>query len=101
MITDDNYEPIAKPVDVICMHSAKGEITPIRIRVVNEEGEYQVFNIKGFNDLSHHGARTMPDGVSVTNNTLIYDCRIHVLNRERRVMLYYDPYKMEWRISTG
>ncbi len=74
MITDDNYEPIAKPVDVI---------------------------IKGFNDLSHHGARTMPDGVSVTNNTLIYDCRIHVLNRVRRVTLYYEPYKMEWKISTG
>ena len=42
MITDDNYEPIAKPVDVICMHSAKGSITPIRIRGVNEDTSFLI-----------------------------------------------------------
>ena len=34
----------AIPIDVICMHSRDGEIVPIRIRVMDEEGLYQSLN---------------------------------------------------------
>ena len=30
-----------RPIDLICCHGTKGEVTPIRIRVRDEDGQYQ------------------------------------------------------------
>jgi len=30
-----------KPIDVICQPSRDGKITPMKIRVIDEDGEYQ------------------------------------------------------------
>ena len=38
-----------KPIDVICQHSRDGKITPMKIRVIDEDGEYQEYKIKGYN----------------------------------------------------
>ena len=62
-----------KPVDVICQHSADGTIIPLRIWLTDEDGMKQTYTIKGYRDLSHQGTREMPDGVYVSNNTLIYE----------------------------
>ena len=40
----------AVPVDVICQHSRDGSLIPIRVRVVDEEGEFQSYTIKGYKD---------------------------------------------------
>ena len=38
-----------KPIDVICQLSRDGKITPMKIRVIDEDGEYQEYKIKGYN----------------------------------------------------
>ena len=35
--------------DVICQPSRDGKITPMKIRVIDEDGEYQEYKIKGYN----------------------------------------------------
>ena len=34
---------------VICQPSRDGKITPMKIRVIDEDGEYQEYKIKGYN----------------------------------------------------
>ena len=88
-----------QPVDVICQHSREGKITPLKIRVVDEDGVFQEYKIKGYRDLSGQGTRTMPDGVYVTNNTLIFECNITSFGRNRTIRLYYDSSGMRWRMN--
>ena len=72
-------------VDVICQHSRDGAMLPIKIRIVDEDGEYQTYKVKTFRDLSHQGTREMPDGVFVTNRTLVYECDIIAFGRKRTI----------------
>lgn len=88
-------------IDVICQHSADGTIIPLRIRFPDENGERQTFNIQGYRDLSHQGARTMPDGVYVSNETLIFECKIIVHNQQRIINLYYEPRSLKWEMTDG
>ena len=88
-----------KPVDLICQHSADGTIIPLRVRFNDEDGESQTFNIKDYEDLSHQGTRTMPDGVFVTNNTIVFQCKIIVFNAVRVINLYLDKDDMIWKMS--
>ncbi len=87
------------PVDVICQHSRDGTISPIRIRIRDEEGEYQAYTIKEFNDISHHGARELPDGVYVSDRTLVFECYITVFGRRKMVRLYYEPSGTVWKMT--
>ena len=91
--------PKGKPVDVICQHSRDGTIIPLRVRIQDEEGEYQAYTIKGYKDLSHSGARTMPDGVYVADDSLIFECRITVFDRIKVIRLYYRPSDTVWRMT--
>ena len=40
-----------RPVDVICEFSKEGNVVPLRVRVMDEDGVYQVYNAPG-SDLS-------------------------------------------------
>ena len=90
-----------KPVtiDAICLHSRDGKTAPLRIRVVDEDGLYQAYTIKECRDVSHQGARIMPDGVYVCDNTLIFECTINVFGRDKQVRLYNEPPSQEWRMT--
>ena len=85
--------------DVICMHSKDGKIVPLRIRIVDEDGLQQAYNIKEFRELSHQGARTMPDGICVTNNTLIFECKINVFGKDKLIRLYNNPPALVWKVT--
>ena len=37
--------------DVICQHKTDGTIIPLKIRITDEDGEYQVYNIKSYKDV--------------------------------------------------
>ena len=78
-------------VDVIVCFSKTGEITPMRIRLVDEEGERRSFDIKSQRNISDNVSRTMPDGMFISGNTLAYECYIEVAGRKRMVRLYYTP----------
>ncbi len=88
-----------RTVDVICQHSRDGTISPMRVRVRDEEGEYQAYTIKGFNDISHQGTRELPDGVYVTDRTLVFECFISVFGRKKMVRLYYEPASTVWKMT--
>ena len=90
-----------KPVetDVICLHTRDGKVVPIRIRVLDEDGQYQAYTIKEYRDISHQGARIMTDGVCVSNNTLIFDCKINVFGSDRFVRLYNFPPDQVWKLT--
>lgn len=85
-----------RPIDLICCHGAKGELTPIRIRVRDEDGQYQAYSIKAYRDLSHQGARQMPDGVYVSDNTLVFECKIIVFGKEKMVRVYSNNPYLSW-----
>ena len=86
-------------LDVICQHTADGEIIPLRIRIRNEEGEYLTFSIREYRDLSHRGTYTTGDGAFVTNNTLVFECHIEVFGAQKTVRLYYDVNRSLWRYT--
>ncbi len=88
-----------RTVDVICQHSRDGTVSPMRIRTVDEDGEYQTYTVKGFRDVSYQGAREMPDGVYVSDRTLVFECGIMVFGRRRIVRLYYEPSSTTWRMT--
>ena len=87
------------PVDVICQHSKDGELIPMRIRVRGENGEHQVYNIKEYQDLSHRGTRELPNGVFVSNNTFVFECRILVFGIHKSIRLYYEPGSTIWYMT--
>ena len=87
---------MVEELDVICQHKSDGTIIPLRIRIKDEEGEYQTYTIKGYKDLSYKGAYQMPNGVTVTNDMLSYECMIHVFGRPQRLWLLYSLTRNQW-----
>ena len=94
-----DQKELLKEVDVICSFMRNGKLIPMRIRMTDEDGQKQAFTIKDYRDLSGLGARTMPDGVYVADNTLVYECRICVFDRLRLIRLYYNPSGMTWKMT--
>ena len=88
-----------KPVDVICQHSRDGTIYPLKVRVLDDDGEFQTYTIKDFRDQSHRGTRQLPDGVYVTDNTLVYECHVIVFGRQKMIRLYYEPSGTIWKMT--
>ena len=41
-------------IDVICQHTKEGDIIPLRIRLVDEDGMLQTYNIKSYKDRTVH-----------------------------------------------
>ena len=83
-INDPNRE-----VDVICQFTSEGGIIPIRIRVADEDGQYQTFNIKGYKENGHlQGIRS-------------YLCKIQVLGTTRYVTLILSVADFTWHMRVG
>lgn len=87
-----------KAVDVICQHTREGNMIPIKVRIQDEEGEYQTYVVKGYKDLSHKGSYTMPNGVAATSSIFPFDCKINVFDSEKIIHLYYNSHEHIWRI---
>ena len=88
-----------KVIDVICQHSRDGTVIPLRVRIVDDDGEVQTYTIKGYKDVSHQGTRTMPDGMYVTDKTFVYECNIMAFGRRRMIRLYYEPSGTVWKMT--
>lgn len=84
--------------DVICQHKTDGTIIPIKIRVIDDDGEYQIYQIKSYKDLTSYGTYTMPNGVSAVNHTWEFECKISIFHSEKRIHLTYNAYDNLWKI---
>ena len=77
-------------IDVICQHLRDGSIIPMRIRLDDEDGVVQTFNIKSYKDVTT-GDRYM--------NLNTFDCKILVLDTLRPVRLFYHVRDGIWTIQ--
>ena len=84
------------PVDVICQHSRDGTVVPIKIRVQDEDGEYQAYAIHRYEEQEHRGGITTKDGVYISSDVTVYECMITAFGYKRRIRLYYDMSSGVW-----
>ncbi len=86
--------------DVICQHKTDGTIIPLKIRITDEDGEYQVYNIKSYKDVSNRTAYTMPNGASVApaNHLWKFECKICAFNTLKRIQLFYNANENSWKV---
>ncbi len=89
-----------KTVDVICQHQRDGSVMPLKVRVLDEDGEYQTYTIKDYRDQSHMGTRELPDGVYVTDRTFVFECHVSVFGRPKMIRLYYEPSGTIWKMTS-
>lgn len=85
---------IIDKVDVISEHKADGIVIPMRFRLMNEDGVYEAYTIKGYKQLYHKETYTTPDGVYVCSKHLVFECRVLILDMYRTVRLYFDKEKV-------
>ena len=88
-----------KAIDVICEHTADGVIIPLKLRVKDDNGEYQSYRIDSYRDLSGRGSYDTQDGIYVTNETVYFLCSISIFGRTKNVRLYYKMNEGIWRIA--
>lgn len=88
-----------RAIDVICQHTKEGKMIPIKLRIQDEEGEFQTYAVKAYRDLSHKGSYTMPNGIAATSSIFPFDCKIIVFGREQMVHLYYNNSDQIWRMT--
>ena len=88
-----------KPIDVICQHTKDGNMIPLKIRIEDEEGEYQSYVVKGYKDLSHKGKYTTPDGIIATSTIFPYECKINNFGTVKVVRIYYNSTENIWRLG--
>lgn len=87
-----------KPIDTICQHSKDGEIIPLKIRLTDEDGECQEYRIRSFRVLPMKVDQRTSDGLYVSAQTTVYECRIIVFQRERTINLYYRSGDGVWSV---
>ena len=86
-------------VDVICQHKADGDIIPIRFRLMNDNGEYEIYKISGYRSIWQPGAYTTPDGIFVSGSTYVFECNVIILDYKKRVRLYFEKNQCKWRLA--
>lgn len=70
-----------KYVDVICQHIKEGMIIPIKIRVTDEDGELQTYQVRQYRERSVSGEKyRMPNEVWVTNHLRRFKCKINIFS---------------------
>lgn len=96
MLLDKNQN-----IDVICQHKKDGSIAPMKVRLQDEDGEYQIFLIKAYKCLSRPGSFSMPNGISATSHTWQFECKIMVFNMETSIFLFYNAHDNFWRVDAS
>lgn len=86
-------------IDVICQHTADGNIIPLRIRLKDEDGIFQTFNIKGYKELSTPAKYISPYGTIVHSHTWTFLCKIQVLDTLKSIELFYNSNDNLWKIT--
>lgn len=86
-------------IDVICQHTKEGGIIPMRIRLNDEDGMVQTYNIKSYKDTSSHGSYCMPNGMWGSTYIWTFECKILVMDVLRPIKLFYHAGDGVWTIQ--
>lgn len=84
--------------DVICQHNRDGRIIPLKIRLRDDDGEYQTYLIQAYKDLTTYSSYNTPDKSNVFNHIWRFECKINVFNNIRIIKLSYNALENTWRI---
>lgn len=87
MITDGSR---LMPIDCIAQHNSDGELIPLRIRLMDDEGEYRSYTITECRRLDLSTGQYTADKVELTIYDLIYECHASVFGRDTVFRLYYN-----------
>ena len=91
---------IINEVDVIAQFKPDGTIIPMRFRIINEDGEYEQYTIKGYKQVFRRDVYTTPDGLTVCSQDKVFECKVVVLGNIRTVRLYFSKDDIKWRLAT-
>ena len=89
----------SKAADVICQHNCDGGIIPLKIRITDDDGEFQTYKIKAYKNLTHCSKSTLSSETNLIDHIWKFECKIEVFGRERRINLMYNAYDNKWRVS--
>lgn len=87
-------------VDVIALYTKEGKVIPLRLRLIDEEGERREFTIRSYRQIEVNDTKTMSDGMYVTANTLAFECYIDVAGIKRLIRLYWRD-GSPWEMTDG
>ena len=88
-------------LDVICQHTSEGRVIPIKIRMIDDDGEWQIYKIKSYKVLASPGTVHLPNNVDTTTNTWLCECQVFIFNRTLMIKLYYNVYEGVWKLVNG
>ncbi len=71
----------------------------MRFRLMNEDGNYEAYTIRGYRQLFHNDTYTTPDGAYVCSKDLVFECRVLILDMYRTIRLYFDKDRVSWKIA--
>lgn len=91
---------LERAADVICQYKMDGTVIPLKIRVEDDDGEYQTYQIKSYKYLSASGELKMPNEVNCqSTQPLAFECKIQVFTMTTRIMLYYSRIENRWKVK--
>ena len=84
---------------VIAQHTTDNKIIPLKIRIQDEDGEYQTYSVRGYKLLNAVGKAILPNEVSVTSHIRYFQCKINVFNTEKIINLTYNFNDQTWFVD--
>ncbi|MBQ1171495.1 MAG: hypothetical protein IIX48_02700 [Lachnospiraceae bacterium] len=89
-----------RSIDVICQNCRDGSIIPLKLRITDEDGEIQQYQIKGYRDITGRHSYQLPNGTTVTTTQEIkvFECRIECFHRQRVISIFYNPKTLIWSL---
>ena len=90
-----------RKVDMICQLNKDETIIPMKMRLVDEDGMLQEFQIRGYRIVNTDGDYKLPSGLHVSSNGMfqLYECKILILGRERVVRLIFNKRNLIWMLE--
>ena len=82
-----------KSLDVICQFKKDGTIIPLKIRLQDEDGEYQSYMVKSYRQ-SGMSASAKPPHYS----TVMFECKINAFGRDRIVGISFNYCDALWKV---
>ncbi len=83
-----------KRLDVICEHTMDGNIIPIKIRLQDEDGQYQSFRVRSYRCTS---LNKTPNPMRFP--TLFFECKIQSFGQERIIGISFCFADGTWKLS--
>lgn len=87
-----------KLVDVICQHTRKASIIPIRVRIEDEDGIFHEYTIKGYAEKPHASNALTQHGIRTHSHIWTFFCKIQVIDKMRTIELSYNANDNLWRL---